>query len=101
MSLRDFPGGPVVKTPSFQCKGMGLTLSQGTKTPHAMQYDQIFIWMSLKAMHLPTLFENKLTQSLTGYSLPGVWLWKDPCRNAFSGWQDFKLGDPVPHKLLF
>ena len=41
MSLGDFPGGSVVKTPSFQCKGMGSTLGQGTKIPHATQHGQI------------------------------------------------------------
>ena len=37
---RDFPGGPVVKTPHFQCKGMGSISGQGTKIPHAMWQGQ-------------------------------------------------------------
>ena len=28
--FRDFPGGPVVKTPCFQCRGVGLIPGQGT-----------------------------------------------------------------------
>ena len=31
----DFPGGPVVKTPSFHCTGEGLIPGQVTRTPHA------------------------------------------------------------------
>ena len=30
----DFSGGPVVKTPCFQCRGMGSILGWGTKIPH-------------------------------------------------------------------
>ena len=37
---RGFPGGPVVKTPHFQCKGMGSISGQGTKIPHAMWQGQ-------------------------------------------------------------
>ena len=33
---RDFPGGPVVKTPCFQCRGTGSIPGLGTKIPHAM-----------------------------------------------------------------
>ena len=33
----DFPGGPVVKTLSFQCRGIGLIPGPGTKIPHAVQ----------------------------------------------------------------
>lgn len=52
MSLRDFSGDPVVKTPSFQCKGMGSTLSQGTKLPHAMQHGQIvYIYIKVPQSH--------------------------------------------------
>ena len=36
----DFPGGPVVKTPHFQCKGCNLILDQGTKILHAAQCSQ-------------------------------------------------------------
>ena len=31
---QDFPGGPVVKTPSSQCRGTGSIPGQGTKIPH-------------------------------------------------------------------
>ena len=37
--LRDFPGGPVVKTPHFQCKdaaGEGSIPGRGAKIPHAV-----------------------------------------------------------------
>ena len=34
----DFPGGPVVKTLCFQCKGS--ILGQGTNIPHAMPCGQ-------------------------------------------------------------
>ena len=33
--IRDFPGGPVVKTLRFHCRGTGLIPGQGTKIPHA------------------------------------------------------------------
>ena len=32
---RDFPGGPVVKTPHFHCRGVGSTPGRGAKIPHA------------------------------------------------------------------
>ena len=38
---RDFPGGPVAKTPSFQCRGTGSVPGHGTKILHA-------IWCSKK-----------------------------------------------------
>ena len=36
----DFPGGPVVKTPRFQYRGMGSTPGQETKIPHATYCNQ-------------------------------------------------------------
>ena len=33
----DFPGGPVVKTPSFQYRRCGSIPGQGTKIPHAVR----------------------------------------------------------------
>ena len=36
----DFPGGPVVKTLSFQCRGTGSIPGPGTQIPHAMQHSQ-------------------------------------------------------------
>ena len=33
--LRDFPGGPMVKTPYFSAQNKGLIPGQGTKIPHA------------------------------------------------------------------
>ena len=36
----DLPGSPVVKTPSFQCKGAGSIPGWGTKIPHATQHGQ-------------------------------------------------------------
>ena len=35
-NLRDFPGGPVVKTPCCQNRGDGFDHGMGTKIPHAM-----------------------------------------------------------------
>ena len=35
--LRDFPGNPVVKTPHFQCRGMGSIPGWGTKISHAVR----------------------------------------------------------------
>ena len=32
----DFPGGPVVKTLCFQCRGTGSVPGQGTEIPHAV-----------------------------------------------------------------
>ena len=34
--IRDFLGGPVVKTSCCQYRGTGLILDQGTKIPHAV-----------------------------------------------------------------
>ena len=34
------PGGTVVKTPSFQCGGVGLIPGQGTRIPHVTQHSQ-------------------------------------------------------------
>ena len=42
---RDFPGGPGVKTPCPQCRGMGSVPGQGTKIPHAAK--------NLKELHVP------------------------------------------------
>ena len=36
----DFPGGPVVKTLCFQCRGLGWIPGRGTKIPHAVQRGQ-------------------------------------------------------------
>ena len=36
----DFPDGPMVKTLSFQCRGLGLTPGGGTKIPHAALHAQ-------------------------------------------------------------
>ena len=33
--LEDFPGGPIVKTPHFQCRRCGFTPGPGIKIPHA------------------------------------------------------------------
>ena len=40
MHRGDSPGGPVVKTPSFQGKGVGLTPGQGIKIPQAARSSQ-------------------------------------------------------------
>ena len=37
---RDFPGGPVVKAPCTQGRGLGLIAGQGTKSPHATGHGQ-------------------------------------------------------------
>ena len=37
---RDFLGGPVVKTPRFHCRNMGLIPGQVTKILHAVWYGQ-------------------------------------------------------------
>ena len=39
-NARDFPRGPVVKTPCFPCRGHGFNPRSGNKTPHAMQDGQ-------------------------------------------------------------
>ena len=36
----DFPGGPVVKTPSFHCRGRGFNPWWGTKIPKAVRCSQ-------------------------------------------------------------
>lgn len=52
---RAFPGGPLVKTLSLDCRGAGLTPGGGTKTPHALVVEP-------KQKKLPhaTLFTNIL-----------------------------------------
>ena len=37
MWIWDFPGGPVVKTPSSKARDEGSIPGQGTKSPHAME----------------------------------------------------------------
>ena len=34
LCIRDFPRGPVVKTPGFHCRGLGSIPGQGTEMPH-------------------------------------------------------------------
>ena len=34
-TVRDFPGGPVVKNPPYNAGDVGLIPGQGTKIPHA------------------------------------------------------------------
>ena len=36
----DFPGGPVVKIPWFQCRGMGSIPGWETRIPHAVWHGQ-------------------------------------------------------------
>ena len=36
--FRDFPGGPVVKTPHFHCRGMGSIPGWGTNIPHIKKH---------------------------------------------------------------
>ena len=36
----NLPGGPVVKTPHFHCRGLGFDPGQGTKIPQAAQGGQ-------------------------------------------------------------
>ena len=40
VNSREFPGGPVVSTQHFHCKGMGSISGWGTEIPHASQYSQ-------------------------------------------------------------
>ena len=39
-SYGDFPGSPVVKTPCFDCRGMGSIPGQGTKILRAARHGQ-------------------------------------------------------------
>ena len=43
-SHRGFPFSPVVKTSSFQWRGMGSISGQGIKIPHALQHSQKMKW---------------------------------------------------------
>ena len=36
----DFPGGPVVKTPHFHCRGAGSIPGRGAKVPHTVWRNQ-------------------------------------------------------------
>ena len=38
--IRDFPGGPVVKTLCFQCRGCGFNSWSGPKIPHMVWHSQ-------------------------------------------------------------
>ena len=72
----DFPGSPVVKTPSSQCKGHGFDPSGwGTKIPHAAQ----------RGLNKQT---NKQKTCITGWWLPFmlalVWAWP-PLWKALAG----------------
>ena len=55
-----FPGGSVVKTLSFQCRGTDLIPGPGTKIPHAVQHSQ---------KKKTTL--KKFTSNLLGFSVLG------------------------------
>ena len=37
---REFPGGPGVRTPCFDCRGMASIPGQGIKIPHAKRHSQ-------------------------------------------------------------
>ena len=60
----DFPGGPVVKTPSFHCRGTGSITDPGSKLPHATWHGQnkmsVVISWELRAEH--TLRKYLITQ---------------------------------------
>ena len=47
-SSKDFPGGPVVKTLNFQCRGPGSNPVQGTKILDAIWQGQTTITKTLK-----------------------------------------------------
>ena len=44
---RDFPRGPVAKTPSSQCRGLGLTLGRGTRS-HTPQWRSKILYAATK-----------------------------------------------------
>ena len=50
----DFPCGPVVKTPGFQCRGMGSIPGQGTKIPHVEPHSQKTNKLTNKNLQLKT-----------------------------------------------
>ena len=95
----DFPSGPVVKTPRFQCRRLGSIPGWGTKIPHAMCCGQMNKYFILKknassspGQHLLIHFlkvENCLcsvqtleeTAGLT-LSLPGTSQWAPVCREG-------------------
>ena len=39
-AVREFPGGPVVRTQRFNCRGLGSIPGWGTKIPQAVQHGQ-------------------------------------------------------------
>ena len=52
---RDFPGGPVGKTPGSQCRGPGFDPWSGNKIPHAatkIQRSQIKIFLNKKSAYI-------------------------------------------------
>ena len=58
-STGDFSGGPVVKTPCFHSRGMGLIPGQGTKIPHTVQHGQ-----TLKKKIFFNSFKNSFKMTL-------------------------------------
>ena len=80
----DFPGGPVVKTPCFHCRGHGFVLGWETKILHATRHSHkkkkrkksrisaLMVTLKLKACHFvkaPPLLQlpgNQLTRKEKG-----------------------------------
>ena len=66
--LRDFPGGPVAKISSSQCRGPGLILGQGTrfqKVTIKTQYIQIRPSLVGKVVKNPSAMQETLFRSLS------------------------------------
>ena len=61
--IRDFPGGLVVKTLCFQCRGHGFD-PRGTKIPYAAQQDQ----KQKKKKYIKLTLVGLLAQELVNFS---------------------------------
>ena len=58
--MRDFPGGPIAKTPNSQCRGSGSIPGQATRLHmpqlrvHMLQLKSCLLYLRLKVPHAPT-----------------------------------------------
>ena len=82
----DFPGGPMFKTPCFQCKEHRCNPYQETKIPHATRYGQkkkstydFTIGPLYLVFHIPGFNQPRIMYSCATYLLKKICVWVDPC----------------------
>ena len=90
----DFPGGPVAKTLSSQCRGPGLILSQGTryhKVTIKTQYIQIRPSLVAQVVKNPPAMQETLFRSLSP---------EDPLEEAMANHCSFLPGESQGQRSL-